>query len=281
MIKIRVPATSANFCIGFDVCGVALNIYNIFGFEKSDKDILEGFDSKFNNSNNLVLTSYKEFFKKFNIDYIPIKITLVEQNIPNKRGLGSSASCIVAGVLAANIISNSKISDDLLLSLMTSIEGHPDNVSPAFLGNFVASFKKDDLVKYVKYDIDNKLILNVFISNQEVGTEEARNVLPNLYEVKDVVSNLSRIIHLPYALENGDFNLLKDILIDQIHEPYRLKIIDGAIDLINELKKQNAIGIISGSGSTILSISLSDFEICNNKFKKMKVSVDKIGACVC
>jgi homoserine kinase len=281
MIKIRVPATSANFCIGFDVCGLALNIYNIFGFEKSDKDILEGFDLEYNNSNNLVLTSYKEFFKKFNIKYIPIKITLIEQNIPNKRGLGSSASCIVAGVLAANIISNANISKDLLLSLMTSIEGHPDNVSPAFLGNFVASFKDNDIVKYVKYDVDERLLFNVFISNQELSTTKARDVLPKVYKISDVVANLGHIIHLPKALENGDFNLLKDILIDKIHEPYRLKIIDGATDLINELKSLNSIGIISGSGSTILSISLSDFDISNTKFKKINVLVDKNGACLC
>ena len=122
MIKIKVPATSANFSIGFDVCGIAFNIYNEFLFEKSDKNKLAGFQKEFLNDNNLVLQSYKRFFKEYHLEYIPISITLSKSNVPDSRGLGSSATCIVAGVLAANLISKSNLSNEALLTLMSKIE---------------------------------------------------------------------------------------------------------------------------------------------------------------
>ena len=77
MLKIRVPATSANLSVGFDTLGIALNIYNEFGFEKSSFDNVDAFESKFR-TNNLVLKSYKRFFEYYNIKYVPVKILPLE-----------------------------------------------------------------------------------------------------------------------------------------------------------------------------------------------------------
>lgn len=280
MIKIKVPATSANFSIGFDVCGIAFNIYNEFLFEKSDKNKLAGFQKEFLNDNNLVLQSYKRFFKEYHLEYIPISITLSKSNVPDSRGLGSSATCIVAGVLAANLISKSNLSNEALLTLMSKIEGHPDNVAPAFLGGFVASYKNKDEYKSIRYHVSHNLYFNVYIPNQHLSTEEARNVLPLNYSREDVISNLSRIIHLPNALVNGDYKLLKDLLKDKIHEPYRLKLIEHSNDLIKQLSEIGATCIISGSGSTMLGISDKEFSINNPYFKEVLVEVDLKGATI-
>lgn len=276
--KIKVPATSANFGIGFDTLGVALDIYNEFEFDKSDSDVVLDFDSKFNNSNNLVLTSYKRFFTYFNIEYIPVTIKLIKNEVPESRGLGSSATCIVAGVLAANKIAKANKSSDALLRLMTSIEGHPDNVAPAFLGGFVASTVSDNIVYPIKYNVSNKLIFNVYISPFKLSTEEARKVLPLSYLRSDVVHNLSRIVNLPYALEYGNYELLKVLLKDKIHEPYRIEIIEHAKELFEKINIEGAIPLISGSGSTILSISNKDIIVLDNYYKQRKVQIDTEGA---
>ncbi len=277
MIRIKVPATSANFCIGFDTLGVALSIYNEYSFDKSDYDFLEGFENLYMNENNLVLTSYKKFFTEFNIPYIPVKIKQIKQNIPNSRGLGSSAACIVAGILAANKLSESNFDKEKLLSLSCQIEGHPDNVAPCLLGGFVVSIV-DKRVNTIKYKVSSKLKFNVFIPNFKLSTEEARKVLPDTYSRKDVVYNLSRMAFLSDALKNGNFETLKLILDDKIHEPYRIKLIPNAIDLKEEINKEDAILIISGSGSTMLSISLSDVRATSKYFRKIKVKIDNTGS---
>ncbi len=277
MIRIKVPATSANFCIGFDTLGVALSLYNEYSFDKSDYDFLEGFENLYMNENNLVLTSYKKFFTEFDIPYIPVKIKQIKQHIPNSRGLGSSAACIVAGILAANKLSESNFDKEKLLSLACQIEGHPDNVAPCLLGGFVASIV-DERVNTIKYKVSSKLKFNVFIPNFKLSTEEARKVLPDTYSRKDVVYNLSRMAFLSDTLKNGNFETLKLILDDKIHELYRIKLIPNAIDLKEEINKEDAILIISGSGSTMLSISLNDVSTTVEYFKKIKVKIDNTGS---
>lgn len=276
--KIKVPATSANFGIGFDTLGVAINIYNEFEFIESSQDLVLDFDLKFNNENNLVLTSYKRFFTEFNIKYIPITIKLIRNDVAESRGLGSSATCIVAGILAANKISKANKSEALLLKLMTSIEGHPDNVAPAYLGGFVASTVSNNNVYPIKYNISSKLIFNVYISDFKLSTEEARKVLPKEYLRADVVHNLSRIVNLPYALSSGDFALLKVLLEDKIHEPYRIEIIEHAKELFESIRNEGAIPLISGSGSTILSISNKDINVEDLYYKQVSVQIDLEGA---
>ena len=147
MLKIRVPATSANLSVGFDTLGIALNIYNEFGFEKSSFDNVDAFESKFR-TNNLVLKSYKRFFEYYNIKYVPVKILPFRIDIPSSRGLGSSASCIVAGVMAANILSGLNLKKEDLLDLCASIEGHPDNVLPALVGGLCAAFMAHEKYYY-------------------------------------------------------------------------------------------------------------------------------------
>lgn len=276
--KIKVPATSANFGIGFDTLGVAFNIYNEFEFIESSQDLVLNFDLKFNNENNLVLTSYKRFFTEFNIKYIPVTIKLIKNDVPESRGLGSSATCIVAGILAANKMSKANKSESLLLKLMTRIEGHPDNVAPAYLGGFVASTVSNNNVYPIKYNISNKLVFNVYISDFKLSTEEARKVLPKEYLRADVVHNLSRIVNLTYALSNGDFELLKVLLEDKIHEPYRIEIIEHAKELFDSIKNVGAIPLISGSGSTILSISNKDISVSDQYYKQVSVKIDLEGA---
>lgn len=275
MLKIRVPATSANLSVGFDTLGIALNIYNEFGFEKSSFDDVNAFAIEFR-ANNLVLISYKRFFEYYKVEYIPVKILPLRIDIPSSRGLGSSASCIVAGVMAANILSGLNLKKEELLDLCASIEGHPDNVLPALVGGLCAAFKAHGKYYFKKYIPSSRLKFYSLIPPFELKTELSRSVLPKMYNRSDVVANLSRIVNLPSAFIDGDMKLIKVIFDDKIHEPYRYKLICHSLD-VKAYFKDYAVAI-SGAGSSLLVIGTKDIEI--NKiydFKIVKVTVDNNG----
>lgn len=275
MLKIRVPATSANLSVGFDTLGIALNIYNEFGFEKSSFDNVDAFESKFR-TNNLVLKSYKRFFEYYNIKYIPVKILPFRIDIPSSRGLGSSASCIVAGVMAANILSSLNLKKEELLDLCASIEGHPDNVLPALVGGLCAAFMAHEKYYYKKYIPSSRLQFYSLIPPFELKTELSRSVLPKMYNRCDVIANLSRIVNLPSAFIDGDIELLKAIFDDKIHEPYRYKIIEHSLD-VKTYFKDYAVAI-SGAGSSLLVIGDKVIELDKiYDFKIVKVIVDNNG----
>ena len=275
MLKIKVPATSANLSVGFDTLGLALNIYNEFSFEENNKDDVSAFASEFR-VNNLVLESYKRFFEYYKLNYIPVKINPLKIEIPSSRGLGSSASCIVAGVMGANLISGSSLKPFELLDLCAKIEGHPDNVLPALVGGLCAAFKLDSEYYFKKYIPSNKLKIYSLIPPFELKTELSRSVLPNMYSRSDVVSNLSRIVNLPAAFIEGDIKLIRAIFDDKIHEPYRYKLIEHSLD-VKAYFKDCAVAI-SGAGSSLLVISDKDIELEEiYGFKITKVLVDNDG----
>ena len=247
--RIKAPATSANLGPGFDVLGVALSINNEFIFKKSDKDILRGFTFK---GENLALKAYKEYFKYFDIPYVPADITLVKQAIPLSRGLGSSASAIVAGLLGANAICNNLHTKEELLDIASKMEGHPDNVAPCLLGGLCESHVKDGKVTVTKHDIHPSLKALLFIPEQRVSTEEARAILPKDYEVDIKKFQKERIPLLMNAFREGDLKKINEALEDYIHVPYRARLIDDYGLVEKACAKIGLPMTISGSGSTLI-----------------------------
>lgn len=254
MLTIEVPASSGNLGCGFDSLGLAINLYNIFTFENSVAFILKGFESGIA-EDNLVCRSYNYVFEYLKKEVIPVKITLREAQIPIARGLGSSASCIVAGVYAANYFLGSILSQEKCLKIATLIEGHPDNVCASALGGLVSSFITDDSVMAAPYPVSKDISFYMAIPNFVLSTEEARKALPDMLPLKDLVSSLSRAIQLPYAFDKGDISLLKALMDDKIHEPYRLPLIKDAIEIKNDYKDLDVAISVSGAGPSLLLIS--------------------------
>ena len=272
-ITIRVPCTSANLGSGFDVCGIALNLYNTFLFEPSNVDTVVNFKSLIV-KNNLILKSYQYVFEKINKPYIPVKITSLSTEVPASRGLGSSATCIIAGILAASRMLNNILSDEEIIRFATEIEGHPDNVAPCYLGGFVSSYKENGKIKCIPYPVDKDLHFIACIPNKELSTKVAREVLPSSLPYQEIIYNLSHIIHLPKAFKDGDVALLKDILNDTIHTPYRINLIPDA-PLIKKMCDEEGLPFtISGAGSTLLIISKDDDIIKKLIKQKYKVQYD-------
>lgn len=255
MLKIKVEATSANVCVGFDVLGIALNLANEFTFKEKGTFSFVGFEEEFSTpETNLVYEAYKKVFDLAHEEIVPVEIGF-KGDIPVSRGLGSSSSLIVAGIFAANHFLGNKYSKRELFDIATMLEGHPDNVAPAIYGGLVASYQKDGKYCPNIYPIHKDLKFSVVIPSVKVSTHDARNVLPKELPYKDIVWNLSRIINLPRAFENGDISMIKDLFDDRLHEPYRSKLIPCYEEIKNVVNKYDAAFAISGSGSTMIIIS--------------------------
>lgn len=276
MLTVKVEATSANLCVGFDVLGLALDLKNTFTFTKAEKTSFEGFKEEYcKKETNLVYEAYKLVFDKANKEVVEVKISY-EGDIPLSRGLGSSSSLIVAGLFGANYFLNNLFTKDELFQFATELEGHPDNVAPAIYGGLVASYKKDNQYFPTKYEVSKDLKFTVIIPPYPLSTHMARTVLPKELEYKDIVWNLSRIVNLPKAFKEGNISLLKDLFDDRLHEPYRKKLIKDYDKVKEVLENKECALAISGSGSCMLVVSkdldfIKDLEKLNLTIKTLNV----------
>ncbi len=254
MVRIIVPATSANLGPGFDTLGIALSLYNEYTFENNDQFEFLGVEKKYASlENNLVGISYVKAFEYANEEIIPAKI-LANTNVPCSRGLGSSACCIIGGILGANYFLKNKLSIDEILILATKIEGHPDNVTPCLLGGLVASFVGEK-VNYVKYDVSEEIHIKALIPEFPLQTEVSRKVLPTKYTREECVFNISRAINIPYAFKTGDIKLLYECLQDKIHQQYRFPLISESSKYLEYAKAKKLPLTLSGAGPTLLLLS--------------------------
>lgn len=281
MIQIKVPATTANMGCGFDTLGCALTLYSTFTFKKSTQFKVTGCPKKYQNEQNLVITSYKKVFEILNQEVIPVALH-IDSQIPVSRGLGSSASCIVAGIWAANSLLNHPLSKEECLNIATQIEGHPDNVAPAIYGNLCASFV-DDKVYTSHFQVSDEIRLLAMIPDFEVSTAQARKVLPQMIAYKDAIFNVSRVSCLCKALEENNQEMIAHALQDKLHEPYRKELIH-EYEVIQEICKDEVSLFISGSGPTLLCILKNSPQAIIEKignlqhhWKCLTLEVDKVG----
>ena len=286
MFEVRVPMTSANVACGFDTLGIAFQEYSIFNFELSDKLEFINFEEKFCNEDNLVYIAFKKALNFLKKTVKGVKITLKKQ-APIARGLGSSATCVVAGIYAAYLLTESEINKNDILKIATEIEGHPDNVAPAIFGNLCASCLVDDEAISVQYNVDDRFNFMALVPNFETKTTDARKVLPKELPLKDTIFSLSRLGIVLRAFENYNIDILKKVLADKIHEPYRKNLIFEYDEVKNICESIESYGFfISGSGSTLINIitDKNRVELIKGKLKNLKynwkvlfVKADKEG----
>lgn len=256
MVKVRVPATSANLGPGFDSLGISFNMYNEYNFSlKEDGVTFKGFEESFSNKDNIIFIAMEKTFDKYEYNYGGLEITLVEQQIPISRGLGSSSSCIVAGIIGAFGLMGKTIDKDEVLKIAVDIEGHPDNVAPAILGGLVASVMEDGEPIYNKVSVKEGIKFIALIPQFTLSTKKARAVLPEQIAFKDGVYNAGRAALLVSCFANGNYKLLKQATKDRLHERYRSKLIEGYEELYNTCFEMNALGcFLSGAGPTLMAI---------------------------
>lgn len=260
MIKIRVPATSANLGSGFDALGLALTLYNRVWMEEADRiDITSKDNMKIpTDENNLIYWAAKRLYEECGKKLPGMKI-IQENNIPMASGLGSSSACIVAGLVGANRLIGSPMSQNDLINLATAIEGHPDNTTPAISGGLVTSAIEGGRVYSVSVPVSDKIRFAAFHPPFELRTEEARSVLPNSYNRQDAVYNLSRSALMTASLFSGAVENLRVAVQDKIHQPYRLGLIKDGDTVFRLSYELGSLGTyISGAGPTIIALIESD-----------------------
>lgn len=260
MVKVTVPATSANVGAGFDALGLAVSMHNTVTLEECDRiDILASDGTLIpTGPGNLVYRSAKAVFDQLGQPLKGIRIRQ-ENPIPMARGLGSSSACIVAGILGANALLGNKLTRRQMLTLATSIEGHPDNVAPAMLGGFVTSVIDEGQVYSVKKEIDTELAFAAFVPDFRLLTSKARAALPAMVSHKDAVYNLSRAALATAAFCDGNYALLDVATKDVLHQQYRLPLITGGDEVFELAQDLGALAVyISGAGPTIMAVVHKD-----------------------
>ncbi|MFI3207132.1 MAG: homoserine kinase [Clostridia bacterium] len=277
MIRIDVPATSANLGSGFDSLGIALTMNNRVWMEENDCiDIKSVDDTKVpTDENNLIYWAAKYLYELCGKKMPGLKI-IQENNIPMARGLGSSSACIVAGILGANRLLGSPFSTHDLLNIAAKIEGHPDNTSPAISGGLVVSAMEGDRVYSVSVPVSEKIAFAVMIPPFELKTEKARGVLPEMYTRQDAVYNLSRSGLMTASLFSGNIENLRVAVQDKIHQPYRSSLIENLDTVFRLSYELGSLGTyVSGAGPTIVSmIDASDKDYYQNlvhQFEKKNI----------
>lgn len=271
-VTVKVPATTANIGPGFDCMGMALPIYNTITIEET---VLPGSGVQINvmaendtadefslehipmDENSIIYKAVELLYNSIGQTPSELKITIHSQ-IPIARGLGSSASVIVGGLIAANELLGRPADEAALLSIATEVEGHPDNVTPAIVGGLILTSSEDDgSIVYRKLDWPEEWTLTVCIPEYELATDISRSVLPKEVPMQDAVYNAQRMGMFIHAIHTKDAKLMKLALKDKLHQPYRMKLVPGLEKIAERLKhEENVIGcVLSGAGPSILIIS--------------------------
>lgn len=259
MIKVRVPATSANMGAGFDSLGIALGLYNYVYAEETESGLnIEILDESAKyiatDERNLVYRSMAAVFDK--VGYKPRGIHLIlENNIMVTRGLGSSSAGIISGLLAANKLCGARLSKNELLNIATEIEGHPDNVAPALLGGMTVTARYRDRVFFDKNDVPSNLRFAAFVPDFYLATKTSRSILPSKVDMQDAVFNLSRSALLVSSIMSGKYENLRAAVDDRLHQRYRKKLVPNIDSLFRRAYGAGALGVyLSGAGPTVVAI---------------------------
>lgn len=273
MIKVKVPATSANMGAGFDSLGIALGLYNYVYAEEAGNGLnIEILDDSAQylaaDERNLVYRSMMAVFDK--VSYKPKGIHLkLENNIMITRGLGSSSAGIVGGLIAANKLCGARLSKNELLNIATEIEGHPDNVAPAILGGMTVTARYKDRVFFDKNDIPSDLRFAAFVPDFYLATKLSRSILPKNIAMTDAVFNLSRSALLVSSIMSGKYENLRAAVDDRLHQRYRKKLVPHIDSLFKKAYGAGALGVyLSGAGPTVVAIINRDNERFEEKLQK-------------
>jgi len=272
MIRVRIPATTANLGPGFDCMGLALDLWNTFELHPSESAFRveahgEGANALATDSSNLVLSTLLSEIERLGVAP-PKGATVVAHNtIPPASGLGSSSTATLAGLLFAHAWARHCAGEDpgeidrqAVLERAVEIEGHGDNVAPALLGGFVIVVPDATgvLTQRIPY-VPIKAV--VCVPDYAYLTSQARAALPNSYSKSDSIFNIGRAMLVAEALRTGDDEMLARAMNDRIHEPYRFPAVPGAPEARTKAREAGAICVaLSGAGPGVIAFARDGFD---------------------
>ena len=266
-VIVDVPATTANLGPGFDCLGAALDLNNRFAMRRIEGGgerfelIIEGSEGSHlrGGPENLVYRAAQRVWKAAGLEPVALEAR-VRLAVQPARGLGSSATAIVAGLMGANALVGEPLSKEKLLELAIDIEGHPDNVVPSLLGGLCMTAKAaSQRWRVVRCEWTSTVKAVVAIPSIRLSTSEARRAMPKAIPVSDAVVNLGALTLLLQGLRTGNGDLISDGMHDRLHEPYRWRLIKGGDQVKQAAMDAGAWGCaISGAGPSVLALCAED-----------------------
>jgi homoserine kinase len=249
-LEVRVPATSANLGPGFDCLGVALGTHLRIRFTKAEEFEVAGRGRVHPLPGNLTYRSFLAAYEHVGQDATPVRIETVGR-YPSARGLGASASAIVAGLVGARAYGELDLDDDALAALAVEIEGHPDNVLPALFGGLVLSVGST----WVRLEPQASIAPVILVAAEGFKTSSARKVLPEQIARSDAIANAAATAALVAVLcGKAPTGILMEATGDRLHEPYRLPLMPASAKLHDDLRAAGIPATLSGAGPSLLCL---------------------------
>ena len=260
-VTVRVPATTANLGPGYDSLGLALALHDTLTVESLESEELvfdltgEGAQTLPRDASHLVIRAMEAAFDRLGFRHGGLKVT-AENVVPHGRGLGSSASAVVAAISAANALvpEGSRRGKDWILQLTSELEGHPDNVAPAIFGGLALSWQDSDQYSSTSATVSGTVVPVVAVPDFELSTETARALLPASVGHHAAAMNAGRAALLIHALTSKPEFLLAGTE-DYLHQSYRAEAMRPSAALISALRAAGHAAVVSGAGPTVLVLA--------------------------
>jgi homoserine kinase len=259
-VRVTVPASSANFGPGFDVLGVALALHNVAELAEADGLTVEiegeGAESLPRDGRNVVVRGARLVYE---VAARPFRgLTVRQRNrIPPSRGLGSSASAWLAGILGANALLGAPLGPDAVMDLAVGQEGHPDNLGASLYGGVTATCWDAETRAVVSLPVPEAVEFAVLVPDFEASTAAARAALPASYPRPDAVYNVGRVALLVAAWSQARWDLVGQAMGDRLHQPYRGRAMFPWLDdVLAAARGAGALGAaLSGAGPSVLGVA--------------------------
>lgn len=265
VLKLRLPATSANLGPGFDALGLAMDFALEIQARESDRFFITSTGRNTAQTgdvdDSLVLETYRSVLDGQGIDAVPLHLDL-HNEIPLGMGCGSSAAALVAGVMLASHFGNLGWSKHKVLTEASLREGHPDNVAACVLGGLTVSLMTTEGevdALSIQPPVDWPLL--VVMPDSSLSTKKARAMLPESYSKADTIANVQRVAMLTAAFAQGRGDLLARAMEDRMHQPYRSPACPLLPLLLPVAGSHGVLGVaLSGAGPSVLLILESGHE---------------------
>lgn len=288
-VTVTVPATSANLGPGYDALGLALSLRDRVTAQVVDGPgpeitvVGEGEGEVPLDERHLVHRAMAAAFEHMGRATPPLRLRC-DNVIPHGRGLGSSSAAIVAGVCAARgLVAGGSLlmDDDAVFALAAELEGHPDNVAPAFYGGFTVAYADHDRFRAAPAAVDPRVSAVAFVPPEAVETTVARGLLPATVSHEDAARNAGRAALLVTALGSRP-ELLLAATEDRLHQDYREPAMPRSLELVRELRTAGLPAVVSGAGPTVLVLTdASDQEDVARRvpdgWRALTLSVERAG----
>jgi homoserine kinase len=267
-VEVRVPASSANLGPGFDSVGLALGLWDTCVATVTDGPGLrievegQGAGEVPLDATHLVHRSMLRAWEELGVQPPSGLVLQCRNDVPHGRGLGSSATAIVTGIVAAqglhDLSRGSEGDLDLAFAntLAARLEGHPDNSSASVYGGLTLSWSDggEDPTHTLRLDLHPDVRVLVLVPATQLSTAKARSVLPTHVRHGDAALNSARAALLVQALTGDPEHLLAGTR-EWLHQEARRGAFGGSMELVDRLRAAGHAAVISGAGPSVLVLS--------------------------